>query len=130
MLIGSEVYHYDVSRMLVVSVDLPVASQVTRANHAEPFLCLRLNLDPHKIAELILLVSSIMSSRRGLSIITKQRLYRALHQRAIFHGGWYAATSEQREGCRMSVAAGRAMYARVRCGLYSSRPWMRSSGRG
>jgi AraC-like DNA-binding protein len=56
MLLGSEVYQYDASRMLVVSVDLPVASQVTRASHAEPFLCLRLDLDPHKIAELILKV--------------------------------------------------------------------------
>src|SRR6266545_2434623 len=56
MLLGSEVYQYDASRMLIVSVDLPVASQVTRASHAEPFLCLRLDLDPHKIAELILKV--------------------------------------------------------------------------
>jgi len=56
MLLGSEVYQYDSSRMLVVSVDLPVASQVTRASHAEPFLCLRLDIDPHKIAELILKV--------------------------------------------------------------------------
>jgi AraC-like DNA-binding protein len=56
MLLGQDIYAYDVSRMLVVSVDVPVASQVTRASHAEPFLCFRLDLDPHKIAELVLKV--------------------------------------------------------------------------
>jgi AraC-like DNA-binding protein len=56
VLLGADVYAYDELRMLVCSVDLPVASQVTRASHAEPFLCLRLNLDPHKLAELALKV--------------------------------------------------------------------------
>ena len=42
--------------MIIYSVDLPVAAQVTRASHAEPFLSFRLDLDPHKIAELILKV--------------------------------------------------------------------------
>ncbi len=56
MLLGQDIYAYDVSRMLVVSVDVPVASQVMRASHAEPFLCFRLDLDPHKIAELVLKV--------------------------------------------------------------------------
>ncbi len=54
MLLGQEIYEYDVARMIVYSVDLPVAAQVTRASHSEPFLCLRLDLDPHKIAELVL----------------------------------------------------------------------------
>jgi hypothetical protein len=31
VLLGQEVYEYDASRMLVFSVDLPVAAQVTRA---------------------------------------------------------------------------------------------------
>ena len=39
VLLGQEVYEYDVSRMLVFSVDLPVAGQVTRASHAEPYRC-------------------------------------------------------------------------------------------
>ncbi len=56
MLLGQDVYAYDASRMLVVSVDLPVAAQVTQASHAEPFLCFRLDLDPAKIAELVLRV--------------------------------------------------------------------------
>jgi AraC-like DNA-binding protein len=54
VLLGREVYGYDASRMLVFSVDLPVAGQVTRATPSEPYLGLRLDLDPHKIAELVL----------------------------------------------------------------------------
>jgi len=56
VLLGQEVYEYDASCMLIFSVDLPVASQVTRASHAEPFLGFRLDLDPHKVAELVLKV--------------------------------------------------------------------------
>jgi AraC-like DNA-binding protein len=56
MVLGQEAYSYDPSRMLIVSVDLPVAAQITRASHAEPFLCFRLDLDPHKVAELALKV--------------------------------------------------------------------------
>jgi AraC-like DNA-binding protein len=56
VLLGQEVYEYDASRMLVFSVDLPVAGQVTKASPAEPYLGLRLDLDPPKIAELVLKV--------------------------------------------------------------------------
>ena len=56
VLLGQEVYEYDPARMLVFSIDLPLAAQVTRASPAEPYLCLRLDLDPHKVAELVLKV--------------------------------------------------------------------------
>ncbi|HSB80918.1 MAG TPA: AraC family transcriptional regulator [Candidatus Methylomirabilis sp.] len=56
VLLGEEVYEYDASRMLVYSVDLPVAAQVTRASASEPYLSFKLDLDPHKIAELVLKV--------------------------------------------------------------------------
>jgi len=56
VLLGQEVYDYDASRMLVFSVDLPVAAQVTKATPSEPYLCFKLDLDPHKIAELVLKV--------------------------------------------------------------------------
>jgi AraC-like DNA-binding protein len=55
-IVGEEVYQYDASRMIVFSVALPVASQITQANHSEPYLALKLDLDPHKIAELVLRV--------------------------------------------------------------------------
>jgi AraC-like DNA-binding protein len=42
--------------MIVFSVALPVAAQVTQASHSEPYLALKLDLDPHKIAELVLKV--------------------------------------------------------------------------
>jgi AraC-like DNA-binding protein len=56
VIVGDEVFEYDASRMIVFSVALPVAAQVTRASHSEPYLSLRLDLDPHKIAELVLKV--------------------------------------------------------------------------
>ena len=56
VIVGEEVYEYDASRMIVFSVALPVAAQVTQASYSEPYLALRLDLDPHKIAELVLKV--------------------------------------------------------------------------
>jgi AraC-like DNA-binding protein len=55
-IVGNEVYKYDSSRMIVFSVALPVASQITKASHSQPYLALKLDLDPGKIAELVLKV--------------------------------------------------------------------------
>jgi AraC-like DNA-binding protein len=55
-IVGQDVYEYDATRMIVFSVALPVAAQVTQASHVEPYLALKLDLDPHKIAELALRV--------------------------------------------------------------------------
>jgi len=56
VIVGDEVFEYDASRMLVYSVALPVAAQITQASQSEPYLALRLDIDPHKIAELVLKV--------------------------------------------------------------------------
>lgn len=56
VIVGDEVYEYDSSQMIVFSVALPVAAQVTQATPARPYLSLRLELDPHKIAELVMKV--------------------------------------------------------------------------
>jgi AraC-type transcriptional regulator N-terminus len=56
VIVGQEVYEYDPSRMLVFSVALPVAAQITQASYSEPYLALRLDFDSHKIAELVLKV--------------------------------------------------------------------------
>ena len=56
VILGKDILEYDASRMLVFSVALPIASQVTQASHAQPYFGLRLDLDPHKIAELVLKV--------------------------------------------------------------------------
>jgi AraC-like DNA-binding protein len=54
VMLGEERYEYDEARLLVFSVDLPVAAQVTRASTAAPFLSLQLDLDVQRIAELVL----------------------------------------------------------------------------
>jgi len=56
VIVGDKVYQYDSSQMIVFSVALPVASQVTQATPSHPYLSLRLELDPRKIAELVLKV--------------------------------------------------------------------------
>jgi AraC-like DNA-binding protein len=56
VIVGQDVYEYDAARMIVFSVALPVAAQVTQASHSEPYLSLKLDLDPHRIADLVLKV--------------------------------------------------------------------------
>jgi AraC-like DNA-binding protein len=56
VIVGQEVYEYDASRMIVYSVALPVAAQITQASFAQPYLALKLDLDPLKISELALKV--------------------------------------------------------------------------
>jgi len=56
VIVGQDVYEYDASRMIVFSVALPVAAQITQASQSEPYLALKLDLDPHKIADLALKV--------------------------------------------------------------------------
>ena len=67
VIVGDGVYEYNASRMIVFSVALPVAAQVTRASPSEPYLSLRLDLDPHKIAELVLKVFP-----RGLPLVQER----------------------------------------------------------
>lgn len=52
-ILGTEIYRYDASKMLVVSVDLPAAAQVIHASPAEPYLGLILGLDVQRIAGLL-----------------------------------------------------------------------------
>jgi AraC-like DNA-binding protein len=56
VIVGDEVYEYDASRMIVFSVALPVAAQITQASYSEPYLALKLDLDQHRIADLVLKV--------------------------------------------------------------------------
>ena len=56
IMLGQEVYHYDPSHMLIFSVDLPVTGDVTRASAVAPFLAFTMDLDPNKIAEVVLRV--------------------------------------------------------------------------
>jgi hypothetical protein len=56
VLVGQETFEYDATRMIVFSVALPVASQITKASASEPYLALKLDLEPRKVAELVLKV--------------------------------------------------------------------------
>lgn len=52
--LADEVYVYDASRFLVITIDLPVTGQVVEASPAAPYLCLRLDLDPGELAQMLL----------------------------------------------------------------------------
>jgi AraC-like DNA-binding protein len=54
VMLNDEMYSYDASRFLIVSVDVPVTGQVTQASPEKPYLCVRLDLKPADIAALIL----------------------------------------------------------------------------
>jgi AraC-like DNA-binding protein len=54
VMLGSQVYCYDRSQYLVVSVDLPVIGQVVEATAEQPYLCVRLNLDPVLLGSIML----------------------------------------------------------------------------
>lgn len=54
VLLGQDIYTYNAERYLVVSVDLPVISQVIEATAEEPYLCLRLDLNIPTLNELAL----------------------------------------------------------------------------
>ncbi|OIN99874.1 MAG: hypothetical protein AUJ49_10405 [Desulfovibrionaceae bacterium CG1_02_65_16] len=52
-LLGGEIYRYAAGRYLVVTVELPLVCQVTRAAPDEPYLCAQLDLNPSLLAELL-----------------------------------------------------------------------------
>ncbi len=83
VIVAREVYKYDTTRMLAFSVSVPVAAQVTLANASEPYLAMRLDFDPSKIAELVLRVFP-----RGLPAIQERRaVYAAPLDAAIVNAG-------------------------------------------
>ncbi len=52
--LGDEIYQYDPLHYLVVSVPLPVCAHVLVAAPEQPYLCLKLTLDPDIIARMLL----------------------------------------------------------------------------
>ncbi|WP_243317903.1 AraC family transcriptional regulator [Geothrix paludis] len=65
VMLGQELYEYDASRVLVYSVDVPVSAQVTQASLDAPYLGLRIDLDPARIADLTAKVYPLGLPRRG-----------------------------------------------------------------
>jgi AraC-like DNA-binding protein len=52
-LLGEEVYVYDALHYLVVSMTLPITGQIIDATPQQPYLCLRVDIDPHLVSELL-----------------------------------------------------------------------------
>lgn len=51
--LGDDVYEYDASHYLLSAFELPVQARITLATPRAPYLCLSLDLDPHRIGELV-----------------------------------------------------------------------------
>lgn len=49
-------YEYNESNMVVYSAEVPMSAKITQASKEEPYLCLVIPIDPHKLNELILKV--------------------------------------------------------------------------
>lgn len=54
VMLGDESYEYDPSRMMIFSLDLPIAAMIRQASVAAPYLSFRLDFDQDRLAELIL----------------------------------------------------------------------------
>lgn len=53
VMLEDEIYRYAPSEFLAVSVDLPVVGQVTEASASKPYLCLKLDIDPRQLSDLM-----------------------------------------------------------------------------
>ncbi|WP_020185417.1 AraC family transcriptional regulator [Methylopila sp. 73B] len=54
VMLNGAIYGYDPAHYLVVSVDLPIVAQVTEASDDEPYLGLRLDLDPAALSAMMI----------------------------------------------------------------------------
>lgn len=71
LVVGGEVFLYDPSRSLLVSVDLPATSRVIEATSKRPCLAVRVALDLAVVGELLAdtpIASSAPDSKRGLAV--------------------------------------------------------------
>lgn len=68
--VGEETFRYDATSHLVISVELPLTGQVTEASPERPYLCVRIDLEPVLLGELLLepLPAAGAESGRGLHV--------------------------------------------------------------
>lgn len=57
-MLGDQIFEYDGSKYLVVSVDVPIVGQVIEASPETPYLCVRFDLDRKALAALLLEVGA------------------------------------------------------------------------
>ena len=96
MVLGDRVYEYEAGDYLVISLELPVTTEITRASTAEPFGAVGLRLNPTIIAELLLEGAAPGDTSAGCSAIVMShaaddlldavgRLLRLTENRADLH---------------------------------------------
>ncbi|MFP8965229.1 AraC family transcriptional regulator [Pokkaliibacter sp. CJK22405] len=64
-MVGQEVYHYDASKYLIVSVDMPASGCVTEASIEKPYLGLKLTLDQQSLSSMLLELNIQPPAMRG-----------------------------------------------------------------
>jgi AraC-like DNA-binding protein len=80
---GPKVYHYDSSRYLVVSVDVPATGQVLEATPERPYLCVRLDLDLSVLNALILESAPAVPARETVPGVMVSMLIPELRDAAV-----------------------------------------------
>lgn len=65
--LGTETFAYDKSEYLFTSIHVPTIAQVIKASDAEPYLGLRLKLDYHEVAQMIIEHNLNIPSKKKLS---------------------------------------------------------------
>lgn len=64
-LLGEEVFHYDPLNYLVVSMSLPITGQIIEATPDRPYLCLRMDIDPSMVGDLVQQLPASNASSNG-----------------------------------------------------------------
>jgi AraC-like DNA-binding protein len=74
VMLGDESYDYDPSRMMIFSLDLPIAAMIRQASFASPYLSFRLDFDAERMAELILMAypQGVPPQREGRAVHVAQ----------------------------------------------------------
>jgi AraC-like DNA-binding protein len=67
VLLGEELYQYDPGHYLIFTVDLPVVFQVKEASKEQPYLGLRLDLDPSLVAS-VMMESGVEAKKGDASV--------------------------------------------------------------
>lgn len=67
LLLGDGIYHYDPGHYLIFTVDLPVVFQVEEASKEQPYLGLRLDLNPSLVAS-VLMESGVKAKQGDVSV--------------------------------------------------------------
>ncbi|WP_315788557.1 AraC family transcriptional regulator [Fischerella sp. JS2] len=67
VLLGSDRYQYDPLHYLLATVELPIVSQILQASKAQPFLSLRLDLDPTLVGS-VMIEAGYPSSRNRADV--------------------------------------------------------------